>query len=482
MKRRLRLRLTITHAAVAALAVIVAAVIVSATGGSRFDGYLTQVQQAREAVLVNTLTATYRAPVGWDATAVFAVSRIAVVDAVDVAVYSPSGDLLFTAQGLHAGPASASRAATLQAGQLVVSHYALRVGGKTVGSVDAYAARDLRGTAESAYQSSLLRNLTIAGLVAVVAALLVSLLVSRRLTGPLEELADAAEDVAAGNLDVRVAPRADDEVGALAVAFDAMADRLARDEQWRRDMTSDLSDELRRPLAIIQERLESLEDGAPPTTPEALRAIGAEVEQLGHLLGALHSLNELESEDLSVEYQGLDLSDVARAACDGVAQAFGAKGVALSDDLQTVMVKADRERLLQAIADLLDNALKFTPRGGRVVLAVAAAKVPRGGAAARATATQASVGAGPQAAAAAGTFHGRTARLTVTDSGPGIDPVDLPFVFDRFYRSHAARGTQGIGLGLAVARGLIEAQGGTIEAANGPRGGAVFTVELPAAP
>jgi two-component system sensor histidine kinase BaeS len=228
-----------------------------------------------------------------------------------------------------------------------------------------------------------------------------------------------------------------------------MADRLARDEQWRRDMTADLSHELRTPLATIQSRIEALEDGVLPATPENLRVIGAEVERLGRLLGALRSLNELESEDVSVEHEKLDLADVGRDAIAHAETVYAAKGVTLLGDLAEVAVKGDRDRLLQVAANLLDNALKFTPQGGRVVLAVAAA-------------------GGPWAA------------LTVTDTGPGIDPIDLPFIFDRFYRSQAARGTHGVGLGLAIARGLVEAQGGVIEAADGPEGGAVFTVRLPA--
>jgi two-component system sensor histidine kinase MprB len=147
---------------------------------------------------------------------------------------------------------------------------------------------------------------------------------------------------------------------------------------------------------------------------------------------------------------------------DAIARAetvYAAKGVALDGDLAAVAVKGDRERLLQVAANLLDNALKFTPEGGRVVLAVAS-------------------GDGPADAAAS---RGAGATLTVADSGPGIDPVDLPFIFDRFYRSQAARGTQGVGLGLAIARGLVEAQGGVIEATDSPEGGAVVTVRLPAA-
>jgi two-component system sensor histidine kinase BaeS len=224
-------------------------------------------------------------------------------------------------------------------------------------------------------------------------------------------------------------------------------------------MTADLSHELRTPLATIQSRVEALEDGVLPATPENLRVIGAEVERLGRLLGALRSLNELESEDVSVEHEKLDLAALGRDAIAYAETVYAAKGVSLEGDLATVVVKGDRDRLLQVAANLLDNALKFTPEGGCVMLAVAS-------------------GDGPGGAAAS---QGAWATLTVADGGLGIDPIDLPFIFDRFYRSQAARGTQGVGLGLAIARGLVEAQGGVIEAAGSPEGGAVFTVRLPVA-
>ena len=483
MKRGLRLRLALTHGLVALLAIVVVAAIVFVAGGRRFDNYLNQVQRSRNEAVVNTLTQTYKAPDGWDAAAIYALSQIALLNNVDVAVYSPQGQLLFTVQGRHmgggtmggmmgggngmmggggagaSGATPAPQATSLSRDQFDVQSYPLVVDGQQVATAEIYAPRNVRAAAESAYQTALTRNLVIAALVAAVLAFVISLFVSRRITGPLEELTDAAEDVAGGNLEVRVSPRADDEVGALATAFNAMADRLARDEQWRRDMTADLSHELRTPLATIQSRIEALEDGVLPATPENLRVIGAEVERLGRLLGALRSLNELESEDVSVEHERLDLADVGRDAVARAETVYAAKGVALDGDLAAVAVKGDRERLLQVAANLLDNALKFTPQGGRVVLAVALRDGPAGAAASR----------GPWAA------------LTVADSGPGIDPIDLPFIFDRFYRSQAARGTQGVGLGLAIARGLVEAQGGVIEAADSPEGGAVFTVRLPAA-
>jgi signal transduction histidine kinase len=468
VKRGLRLRLALTHGLVALLAIVVVAVIVFVAGGRRFDTYLSEVQRSRNEAVVNTLTQTYKAPDGWDAASIYALSQIALLNNVDVAVYSPQGQLLFTVQGRHmgrgmmgggngmmgggeSGATPAPQATSLSRDQFAVRSYPLVVDGQKVGTAEIFAPRNARAAAESAYQTALTRNLAAAALVAAVLAFVISLFVSRRITGPLEELTDAAEDVAGGNLEVRVSPRADDEVGALATAFNAMADRLARDEQWRRDMTADLSHELRTPLATIQSRIEALEDGVLPATPENLRVIGAEVERLGRLLGALRSLNELESDDVSVEHERLDLADVGRDAIARAETVYAAKGVALDGDLAAVAVKGDRERLLQVAANLLDNALKFTPQGGRVVLAVAPAS------------------------------RGVWATLTVADSGPGIDPVDLPFIFDRFFRSQAARGTQGLGLGLAIARGLVEAQGGVIEAADRPEGGAMFTVRLPAA-
>ena len=319
-------------------------------------------------------------------------------------------------------------------------------------TAEIYAPKGARAAAEDAYQSALTRNLVIAAAIAGVLALLVSLLVSRRITGPLEELTDAAGDVSAGNLDVRVAPRGDDEVAALAAAFNAMADRLARDEQWRRDMTSDLSHELRTPLATIQSRVEALEDGVLPPTPENLRVIGEEVERLGRLLGALRSLNELESEDLSVEHEPVDLAEVAAAAADRHRPAFLDQG---------------RRAHGGAAAGRRAGRPRPAAAGGREparqraqVHAGRRARRPRRGRRGRAgTSRPAAPWRGPPAP---------SVRLTVTDDGPGVDPVDLPFVFDRFYRAQETRGTSGAGLGLAICRALVEAQGGSIAADERP--------------
>lgn len=466
MTRGLRGRLVLTHVFVAALVLAVAAVFLTVTADRRFDAYLNDVRARQNAAVVEALRDTYQTGVGWDARGIYALSRAARVGDMNLAVYSPDGELLFTVQGIEGtaavpgdgaangqgGDASlgaASPASPLTTRSFDIRRYPVRAGGARVATVEVYAWRDARGAAEDAYDGTLDRDLVIAAGLAAIVALLASVVVARRLTGPLEELAEAAGDVVAGNLEVRIAPRGDDEVARLAVALDTMADALARNEQWRRDLTADLSDELLAPLASVQTRLEALEEGRVPVTPENLRVAGDEVERLGRLLGALRTLNEVESEDLDVELASLDLHDVVAEALSGAEAEAARRRVTLSGDLDAVTVRGDRGRLAQVMASLLDNALKFTPAGGTIVVGLHAEQ--------------------------------RSAVLSVADTGPGIDPVDLPFVFDRFYRSPSARGTQGVGLGLAIVKGLVEAHGGTVDAGGDAGGGAVFTVRLPLA-
>ena len=213
--------------------------------------------------------------------------------------------------------------------------------------------------------------------------------------------------------------------------------------------------------------MEALEDGVLPPTPENLRVIGEEVERLGRLLGALRSLNELESEDLAMRLERVDLADVARDAVARAEPAYRDKGVALQAELAPVAVLADRDRMLQVVGQSPGQRAQVHAAGRRG----ARDRRRRAG----------PDGAGPGGAASRATAQRdrtRWGRLQVADDGPGIEAVDLPFIFDRFYRSQAARGTQGVGLGLAIVSGLMEAQGGSVKAENRVEGGAAFTTFL----
>jgi len=452
VRSSLRFRLAMTHAAVALVAIVVVGVVANLAVSRRFDQYVAAQQRLRDRAVAGQLAQTYVPGTGWDPQAVFSARHLAMMNGVGLRVYDPSGKLLFAVgrgngmmgQGGQGGMMGQSPGA--QGASVSVDRHPVVVDGMTVAQAEVTHPANAVLPEDAAYRRSLNLYLIVAALIAGGLALAVSVVVSRRIARPVVALTRAAAQLERGDLGVRVPAEGGDEVAGLAHAFNSMAQALSRQEEWRRTMTADLAHELRTPLATIQARIEALEDGVLPATPENLRVIGEEVERLARLLGELRSLNEVEAEGFALRREPLDLAEVARAAATSAEAAFVRKGVELTVEARAVAVVADRDRLRQVAANLLDNALKFTSQGGHVRLSTRA--------------------------------DGDRALLQVSDDGPGIPEAELAYVFERFYRGEGARRTHGAGLGLAIAERLVKAQGGSIEAANGERGGAVLNVRL----
>jgi signal transduction histidine kinase len=228
-----------------------------------------------------------------------------------------------------------------------------------------------------------------------------------------------------------------------------MANTLDRQEQLRRDLVADVAHELRTPIAVLQAGHEALLDGVTEPTPGQLASLRDEVLRLARMVGDLQTLAAAEAAALALTLSRQDLARIAGSAADSLAGRFETAGITLDRRLAPVEVLADAGRLHQVIANLLTNALKFTPPGGRVT-----------------------VRAGPA---------GAEAVLQVSDTGPGIPPEDLPRVFDRFWRGRGAANVSGSGIGLAIAAELARAHGGTLRASSEPGRGAQFTLTLPRA-
>jgi two-component system sensor histidine kinase BaeS len=207
--------------------------------------------------------------------------------------------------------------------------------------------------------------------------------------------------------------------------------------------------ELRTPVAVLQANTEALLDGIVPHTPEQTAALHEEVLRLGRMVDDLQTLAAAEAAALRLSLELVDLAVIAGTAADDWEASFAVAGISFGRQLEPALVQADPVRMHQVIGNLLSNALKFTPDGGRVTMTLAAA--------------------------------GGEARLQVSDTGPGIRPEDQPQVFKRFWRGDRAVHMAGSGIGLAVAAGLAQAQQGIIELASGPSGGAQFTLVLPLA-
>lgn len=279
---------------------------------------------------------------------------------------------------------------------------------------------------------------------------------ARGMTSPLREMARAAHAMGRGDYSQRVVASSRDEVGELARTFNKMSSELAEVERVRKDLIANVSHELRTPIAALQAVLENLIDGVEPPEPETLQTMLQQVERLGRLVTQLLDLSKLESGAVPLERRPFELRPVieqaARESSVNAAQTNGkAVDVTVVVEPADLTVTGDAERVHQVLANLLDNAVRHSPAGGSVAVHAA--------------------------------LDGGRALIEVTDEGPGLPDGEATKVFERFYRSDAARTAAqgGSGLGLAIARWIVELHDGDIRAENRVPTGCRMTVHLPCA-
>ena len=309
----------------------------------------------------------------------------------------------------------------------------------------------MMGTEEDAFLTDVRRSLWISGGLTAAAALVLATVIARQITGPVRRLAAATADIARGRLDRRIENPGSDEVGQLAGAFNSMADSLQRQEELRRSMMADIAHELRTPLSVMRGNLEAMLDGLLEPTPEQVQVLHGQSVALSRLIDDLRTLSLAAEGHLELARQSTDVGELTRRVVAEMEPTAKERDVTLSVQApptsSTVMLDADR--ISQALRNLIDNALRHTPRDGRVVVDVSPG----------------------------------TKRMTVsvTDTGEGITPEDLPHVFDRFYRADGSRSraTGGSGLGLAIVKQLVEAHGGHVWAESEQGRGSVFSFSLP---
>ena len=327
----------------------------------------------------------------------------------------------------------------------------IMVHGQRVGTAVVRITGSGLGAADRGLKTALLRAIAGAAGLAALLALLTGLAVARRITRPVTRLIAATRAMAAGDRAARVGDiRAAGELRELAAAFDQMAGTLDRQEQIRRNLVADVAHELRTPIAILQAGHEALLDGVAEPTPAELGSLRDEVLRLARMVGDLQTLAAADAAALNLTREPGDLAELAAAAADSLSRRFEAAGIALDRRLAAAPVLADPRWLHQVITNLLTNALKFTPAGGRVTITT------------ETTATADAV-------------------LQVADTGPGIPPEDLPRIFDRFFRGQQAAQISGSGIGLAIAAELAEAHGGRLTAASEVGQGTQLTLSLPSA-
>lgn len=294
----------------------------------------------------------------------------------------------------------------------------------------------------------------VAALIASGVSLLLAMLLAYTVLRPVRDLTRAAQTLASGQLSHRVKVSGDDELASLGKAFNQMAESLQQAEQSRRDMTADIAHELRTPLAVQRAHLEAIQDGIYSLTPESLEPVLQQNHTLARLVEDLRTLALADSGQLTLNRAPNDLAELVGHVVERFKPQASSRQVELHlDPVQASLplVSIDPVRIEQVITNLVTNALRYTPENGKIRLCLSSQP---------------------------GQVH-----LQVHDDGPGISPQDLPHIFERFYRAGHSRSREegGTGIGLAIARQLAEAHGGTLTASNHPQGGAEFTLSLPAA-
>ena len=302
------------------------------------------------------------------------------------------------------------------------------------------------------FRASMFQSLGYALTASVLAALLVSWFLSRRIVAPVQTLTDASQRIADGHYAERVNVSGTDEIAQLAARFNQMATQLEQIESMRRQLIGDVTHELRTPLTSIKGYMEGLVDGVLPATPETFNQIHHEADRLSRLVDDLQELSRVEAKAYSLDLRSIAVSNLVQTTVKRLSPQATAKRIALRSSLPADLppVQADEDRITQVLVNLVANAIQYTPEGGDVTIS---------------------------AKRQADEIH-----MSVADTGIGIPPEHLANLFTRFYRVDKSRSRNaggGSGIGLTIARHLVEAQGGHIWAeSKGDGQGSTFTFSL----
>jgi two-component system sensor histidine kinase BaeS len=325
------------------------------------------------------------------------------------------------------------------------------VDGETVGTI--LTARESPGfnPQEAQYLQRTNEALIFAGLGALAVALIMGVLLARTLTRPLQALTSAAQSITRGQLEQQVTVRSNDEIGQLASAFNSMSQEVARVNQLRRQMTADIAHDLRTPLTVISGYIESMRDGDLKPTPDRFALIYSEIERIQNLVGDLRTLSLADTGELSLNVQSISPKNFLEHASSLFRHQAELQNVSIdvkaSPDLPEIQV--DEARMIQVLGNLITNALRYTPAGGKVTLSARSSE--------------------------------DTLEICVQDTGEGIAADELPHIFNRFHRGDKSRHSETgeTGLGLAIVKALVELHGGSTSAESSPDQGTTICLSFP---
>lgn len=445
--RSLALKLTLAFLLIGLTGALLVALLLGQRTRSEFDRFVSNQDQT---ILIPVLGEYYATHGSWDGLEYALESdHTFAVRSRGLTVFDNAGMVVLGNRRYHAGERIPDR--------LINNSTPITANGNTVGYA-LFAPPEFNDPdpdhlpPEITFLQSLTWATAISAVIAVVIALFLGSLLAQTLTRPIRELTAATKRMASGRLDQQVKVHSHDEIGELATAFNHMSADLSRASQLRKQMTADIAHDLRTPLSIVRGYTEGLKEGRLQGSTEIYAVMHQEVEHLQHLVEDLRMLSLADAGELPLNRRIIDPTALLERT--GLAYVVQAEeqGIALRVETPECLpsITVDTDRMTQVLNNLVSNALRYTSQG-TIVLSAAAVN--------------------------------QHVNLSVCDTGTGIAPADLPFVFDRFYRADKSRHrTDGnsSGLGLAIAKAIVEAHDGVIAVASTPGKGTTFTITLPA--
>ena len=460
MVKSLRGKLILSYVLVAALSVFLISILSNKFMERLFNNYVIEAHQRKSNDIVNSVKEQYAKDRKWDVNIIERIGIDALENGLIIKITDTEGKVLWDAEKHNNGRCEALiyhfsqnmvRRYPDWKGGYVKKSYIMDINGSQIGKAEIgyygpfyYTDHDL------IFLETLNKIFISVGGVSLVVAILGGVLMAEGISKPIAKVIKSAEAITRGNYKNRISEKSKTkEINNLIYSINNMAYSLEKQELLRKRLTADVAHELRTPLATLQSHMEAIIDGVWEPTIDRIKSCHEETIRINRLVGDLERLAKYESDSLSLVKSSFSLSELLQNILLNFEAEYRNKGVELTVKKEGINITADRDKISQVIINLLSNALKYTPSGGKVEIGIGR-KVDK-------------------------------ILIYVMDSGIGISEEDLPYIFERFYRVDKSRSriTGGAGIGLTITKAIVEAHGGIIEVSSTVGKGSVFRASIP---
>jgi two-component system, OmpR family, sensor histidine kinase BaeS len=461
LKQSLKTKLSSTILFIVLFTVGVISLLANYFINKQFTSYISRQQELKTQIITSSISQQYMPFTDqWDMDYVHAIGMYSLYEGYIVKVYDKNNEILWDAQSHDMNLCNQimdeiSERMRIQYpqmnGEFKATVYPLTKSGVTVGSVSiSYFGPFFLNENDFKFLHSLNTILISVGFVSIILSVIVGHLLAKRISNPILKTVEATKQISDGNYEVRLTEEGNaKELNMLVESINHLAVSLETLEKLRKQLTEDVAHELRTPITILQSYLEAMTEGIWEATPDKLESCYDEVLRIGKLVGDLEKLAKIESDNLKLNKEEIDLFDIVEKTYQIFQGEIAGKKLEVSIGGSHTMILADQDRMRQVVVNLLSNAIKYSKENSKIALEV---------------------------------FETRdTAGFYVQDSGIGIPIEELPYIFERFYRADKSRNraTGGSGIGLTIVKSIVEAHGGRVSVESTVNVGSRFTVTLP---